>query len=90
MTAKRDTGAGLPERAHRANDGKAAAPPKRRMSAKRKQEAVLRILRGEDLEVVSREVGTAAADLSAWRDSFLQAGAAALNSRPAITAGTGS
>lgn len=43
----------------------------------------MRILRGEDLDLVSRETGTTAADLSAWRDSFLQAGAAALNSRPA-------
>ena len=50
--------------------GQAAAPRQRRMSARKKQEAVLRILRGEDLEVVSREVGTTAADLSAWRDGF--------------------
>ena len=82
MTEERDTMAGLSERAHHADDGKPAAPRKRRMSAKRKQEAVLRVLRGEDLEVVSREIGTTAADLSAWRDSFLEAGAASLTSRP--------
>tara|TARA_R110002096_G_scaffold61507_5_gene152912 strand:+ start:378 stop:704 length:327 start_codon:yes stop_codon:yes gene_type:complete len=42
----------------------------------------LRILRGKDLELVSREVGTTAADLSRWRDSFLEAGAASLKTRP--------
>jgi hypothetical protein len=53
------------------------------MSAKRKQSAVLRWLRGEDLELVSRELGVTAAELSAWRDAFLAAGEAALKSRPA-------
>ena len=43
---------------------------------------VLRVLRGEDLELVSREIGTTAADLSRWRDSFLEAGAASLKTRP--------
>ena len=82
MTADRSTEAGLGARAHHAGDGKPAAPRQRGMSAKRKQEAVLRVLRGEDLEVVSREIGTTAADLSAWRDCFLEAGAASLKSRP--------
>jgi hypothetical protein len=53
------------------------------MSAKRKQSAVLRLLRGEDLELVSRELGVPAAELSAWRDAFLAAGEAALKTRPA-------
>jgi hypothetical protein len=53
------------------------------MSARRKQRAVLRLLRGEDLELVSRELGVAAAKLSAWRDAFLTAGEAALKTRPA-------
>jgi len=52
------------------------------MSAQRKQEAVLRVLRGEDLELVSRELGTTAATLSGWRNDFLAAGAASLKSRP--------
>ena len=82
MTDEGKNKAGLMERAYHAGDFKPAAPRKRRMSAKRKQEAVLRVLRGEDLELVSREVGTTAADLSAWRDSFLEAGAASLKSRP--------
>lgn len=82
MTDERSREAGLPERAHHAGGGKPAAPRQRRMSAQRKQEAVLRVLRGEDLELVSREIGAAAADLSGWRDRFLEAGAASLKSRP--------
>ena len=82
MTDDRSTRAGSAERAHHAGAGEPAAPRQRRMSVKRKQEAVLRILRGEDLELVSRNLGVTAADLSGWRDSFLEAGAASLKSRP--------
>jgi hypothetical protein len=53
-----------------------------RFSAKRKTEAVLRLLRGEDLDTLSRELGVVAATLSAWRDSFLDGGTAAMKSRP--------
>jgi transposase len=53
------------------------------MSAKRKQGAVLRLLRGEDLELVSRQLAVPAAEVSAWRDAFLAAGEAALKTRPA-------
>ena len=45
--------------AERAQDGGGAGPtpePRRRMSARRKHEAVLRLLRGEDLELLSREL----------------------------------
>jgi predicted RNase H-like nuclease (RuvC/YqgF family) len=51
------------------------------MSARRKQEAVLRLLRGEALELVSRELGVTAAELSGWRDRFLAGGEASLKSR---------
>jgi transposase len=62
-----------------------AAGPGRggRMSRRRKREAVLRLLRGEDLEAVSRSLGVTAATLSGWRDAFLAAGEASLASRPA-------
>ena len=62
-----------------------AAGPGRggRMSRQRKREAVLRLLRGEDLETVSRGLGVTAATLSGWRDAFLAAGEASLASRPA-------
>jgi transposase-like protein len=52
------------------------------MSRQRKREAVLRLLRGEDLEMVSRALGVTAAALSGWRDAFLLAGEAALATRP--------
>ena len=62
-----------------------AAGPGRggRMSRQRKRDAVLRLLRGEDLEAVSRALGVTAATLSGWRDAFLAAGEASLTSRPA-------
>jgi hypothetical protein len=53
------------------------------MSAGRKREAVLRLLRGEDLEPVSRELGVTAAELSGRREAFLAAGEVSLKSRPA-------
>ncbi len=49
-----------------------------RFSAKRKTEAVLRLLRGEDLDLVSREYKVTAAKLSQWRDAFLAGGQAGL------------
>jgi transposase-like protein len=52
------------------------------MSRQRKTAAVLRLLRGEDLEMVSRSLGVTAATLSEWRDAFLAAGEAALTTRP--------
>ncbi len=54
-----------------------------RMSRQRKQDAVLRLLRGEDLEMASRSLGVTAATLTAWRDTFLAAGEASLATRPA-------
>src|SRR3954449_7979774 len=71
------------ERAHLAGAGGSRPERRRRMSARRKQDAVLRLLRGEDLELVSRELGVTAAELSGWRDQFLAAGEASLKSRPA-------
>jgi hypothetical protein len=59
-----------------------AAPGReRRMTAGRKRDAVLRVLRGEPLEIVARELAVTAADLSGWRDAFLDAGSASLKSR---------
>jgi transposase len=54
-----------------------------RFSARRKSDAVLRLLRGEDLDTLSREMGVVAATLSGWRDAFLDGGTAAMKSRPA-------
>jgi len=52
------------------------------MSRQRKTAAVLRLLRGEDLELVSRSLGVTAATLTGWRDAFLAAGEAALTTQP--------
>lgn len=49
-----------------------------RFSARRKAGVVLRLLRGESLELLSREVGITAARLSSWREQFLQSRQAAL------------
>ena len=45
-------------------------------------EAVLRLLRSEDLELLSRELGVTAARLSHWREQFLAAGQSVLRKRP--------
>ena len=44
-----------------------------RTSRRRKVAAVMRLLWGEDLEAVSRELGVTAARLSGWREDFLAA-----------------
>ena len=66
--------------------GSGAAAPGRggRMSRQRKTGAVLRLLRGEDLELVSRSLGVTAATRTAWRDAFLAAGEAALTTKLAV------
>jgi transposase len=76
-------GVGPAERAHHAGIAGPTPGHRRRMSARRKQAAVLRLLHGEDLELVSRELGVTAAELSGWRDPFLAGGERSLKSRPA-------
>ena len=76
-------GVGPAERAHHAGGDGTTPGHRRRMSARRKQDAVLRLLRGEDLELLSRELGVTAAELSGWRAAFLAGGEASLKSRPA-------
>jgi hypothetical protein len=78
-----EVGAGPAARALGAGAAGPAPEPRRRMSACREQEAVLRLLRGEGLELVSRGLGVMAAELSGWRDQFLAGGEASLKSRPA-------
>lgn len=83
MSKEKEPASGAPEGARRATGG---APEERRdgrgrWSAKRKYAAVLRVLRGEDLETLSRELGVTAATLSGWREQFLEGGAANLKAR---------
>jgi transposase len=54
-----------------------------RFSSRKKGEAVLRLLRGEELDLVARDLGITAATLSAWRDHFVAGGHASLKSRAA-------
>jgi len=54
-----------------------------RFSARRKTETILRMLRGEPLDSLARELGVTAATLAHWREQFLTGGQAALKSRPA-------
>ena len=54
-----------------------------RFSSRRKTETILRLLRGEPLDSVARELGVTAATLAQWREQFLAGGQAALKSRPA-------
>ena len=73
---------GSPRRSQEAGGG---APvgwrPARRISAKRKLEAVKRLQRGELLELLSRELNVTAARLSDWRDRVERAAEAALKER---------
>ena len=54
-----------------------------RFSARRKTDVILRVLRGEPLDTLARELGVTAATLAQWREQFLAGGQAALKSRPA-------
>ena len=58
-------------------------PERGRFSSRRKAEAVLRLLHGEELDARSRELGVTAATLAQWRERFLAGGQASLKSRPA-------
>jgi transposase len=80
---KSTNGEARPGDAERPQDSGAASPGRGgRMSRQRKTAAVLRLLRGEDLETVSRSLGVTAATLSGWRDAFLVAGETALTTKP--------
>jgi transposase len=68
MKEENTRAAGETKGARRASEVEpAAAGPVRRWSARRKQEAVLRVLRGEPLELVGRELGIETYRLEEWR-----------------------
>ena len=73
---------GSSEGARRATGDDPGGKKSPRFSARRKVEIVLRLLRGEDLELLSRELGVTAARLSKWREQFLKSGRTALKKRP--------
>jgi len=53
-----------------------------RWSARRKEGLVMRLLRGESLDLLAREVGQPAGRIAGWREEFLAAGREGLKSRP--------
>jgi transposase len=53
-----------------------------RWSARRKEGVVMRLLRGESLDLLARESGQPAGRISAWREEFLAAGREGLKARP--------
>jgi hypothetical protein len=54
-----------------------------RWSARRKEGVVMRLLRGESLDLLARETAQPAGRISAWREEFLASGREGLKSRPA-------
>ena len=60
-----------------------AAPPElpERWSVQRKQEVVLRLLRGEPLDQVSRDTQVPAHELESWQRRFLDGGQRGLRTR---------
>ncbi len=63
----------------------ASAEPRRRevrWSAKKKQELVMRLFRGESLDALSRETGLPASRIASWCDASLEAVEGALKSKP--------
>ena len=63
-------------------DGRPEGGREVRWSARRKEEVVLRLLRGESLDALARETGQPAGTISAWRAAFLEGGQEGLKSRP--------
>lgn len=76
MSKQKQGEAGASEGARRAT-GEASASPTHgtgRWSARRKMSVVLEVLRGADLETLSRRHGVTAARISEWRAEFLAGG----------------
>jgi transposase len=65
-----------------AASGEPEASREVRWSAHRKEQVVLRLLRGESLDLLARETGQPAGRIAGWREEFLQAGREGLKSRP--------
>ena len=83
MSNSRNVDSGAAEGARRATGEalESGRGGKGRWSAKRKMGVVLELLRGADLETLSRKYAVTAATLSSWRDSFLASGEAGLKIR---------
>lgn len=65
-----------------APSGEPEASREVRWRARRKEQVVLRLLRGESLDLLARETGQPAGRIAGWREEFLEAGREGLKSRP--------
>ena len=65
-----------------AASGEPEASREVRWSGRRKEQVVLRLLRGESLDLLARETGQPAGRIASWREEFLAAGREGLRSRP--------
>jgi transposase len=74
-----NAGAEAPERSVGASAGQQRE--RGRFSSRRKLEGVLRVLRGETIDAVSRDLGVTAGRLAQWREEMLAGAQAALKSR---------
>jgi transposase len=70
-----------PQGGRRPTAGSPSRQDRGRWSSRRKTEVVLRILRGETLDALSREVGVSPGRLAEWRDEAIAAMQAGLQSR---------
>lgn len=55
---------------------------RKNITSKIKTEIVLSLLRGDDAELLSREHGVTIADISQWRDQFVESGATGFKRKP--------
>ena len=53
-----------------------------RYSAQRKRDAVLRLIRGEALDIVAREIGVKPSTLAEWREQFMESALSGLTKKP--------
>src|ERR1019366_8169503 len=66
----------------RGGEGRAVGEREVRWSARRKEGVVMRLLRGESLDLLARETDQPAGRIASWREEFLVAGREGLKARP--------
>jgi len=83
MSSVREAGmAGADEGSSSVRSDEPEARNEVRWSARRKEGVVMRLLRGESLDLLARETGQPAGRIAGWREEFLAAGREGLKSRP--------
>ena len=55
---------------------------KKNITSKIKAEIVLSLLRGEDIELISRKYGATLSDINHWRDQFIENGIEGFKRKP--------